>query len=179
MFTVEQIVNSQKSNLETSFGLAGTFFEGVQQLMDLNMEVAKSALSEAAQATRAALSIKDPQELVALQATLLQPAAEKAAAYTRSVYEIAASTGAEVTRVVEATTAEGRARFLAIVDTAIKNAPAGSEQGVSLFKSAFAAANNAIESAQKASKQATEVAQANFNSLTTTAVRATKSKRAA
>ena len=179
MFTVEQIVNSQKSNLETSFGLAGTFFEGVQQLMDLNMEVAKSALSEAAQATQAALSIKDPQELVALQATLLQPAAEKAAAYTRSVYEIAASTGAEVTRVVEATTAEGRARFLAIVDTAIKNAPAGSEQGVSLFKSAFAAANNAIESAQKASKQATEVAQANFNSLTTTAVRATKSKRAA
>ena len=179
MFTAEQIVNSQKSNLETSFGLAGTFFEGVQQLMDLNMEVAKSALSEAAQATQAALSIKDPQELVALQATLLQPAAEKAAAYTRSVYEIAASTGAEVTRVVEATTAEGRARFLAIVDTAIKNAPAGSEQGVSLFKSAFAAANNAIESAQKASKQATEVAQANFNSLTTTAVRATKSKRAA
>jgi phasin family protein len=179
MFTVEQIVNSQKTNLETSFGLAGTFFEGVQQLMDLNMEVAKSALSEAAQTAQAALSIKDPQELVALQATLLQPMAEKAAAYTRSVYEIAATTGAEVTRVVEATTAEAQARLVAIIDTAVKNAPAGSEQGVSLFKSAFTAANNAIESAQKASKQATEVAQANFNSLTTTAVRATKSKRAA
>jgi phasin family protein len=179
MFTVEQIVNSQKTNLETSFGLAGTFFEGVQQLMDLNMEVAKSALSEAAQTAQAALSIKDPQELVALQATLLQPMAEKAAAYTRSVYEIAATTGAEVTRVVEATTAEAQARLVAIIDTAVKNAPAGSEQGVSLFKSAFTAANNAIESAQKASKQATEVAHANFNSLTTTAVRATKSKRAA
>ncbi|HEY1436711.1 MAG TPA: phasin family protein [Casimicrobiaceae bacterium] len=179
MFTVEQIVNSQKTNLETSFGLAGTFFEGVQQLMDLNMEVAKSALSEAAQTAQAALSIKDPQELVALQATLLQPMAEKAAAYTRSVYEIAATTGAEVTRVVEATTAEAQARLVAIIDTAVKNAPAGSEQGVSLFKSAFTAANNAIESAQKASKQATEVAQANFNSLTATAVRATKSKRAA
>jgi phasin family protein len=179
MFTVEQIVNSQKTNLETSFGLAGTFFEGVQQLMDLNMEAAKSALSEAAQTAQAALSIKDPQELVALQATLLQPMAEKAAAYTRSVYEIAATTGAEVTRVVEATTAEAQARLVAIIDTAIKNAPAGSEQGVSLFKSAFTAANNAIESAQKASKQATEVAQANFNSLTATAVRATKNKRAA
>jgi len=179
MFTIEQIVNSQKTHLETSFGLAGTFFEGFQQLMDLNMEAAKSALSEAAQTSQAVLSVKDPQDLVALQATLLQPVAEKAAAYTRSVYEIAASTGAEVTRVVEATTAEAQARVVAIIDTAVKNAPAGSQQGVALFKSAFAAANNAIESAQKASKQATEVAQANFNSLTTTAVRATKSKRAA
>lgn len=179
MFTVEQIVNSQRANLETSFSLAGTFFEGVQQLADLNIAVAKSALSEAAQTAQAALSIKDPQELAALQATLLPPMAEKAAAYTRSVYEIAATTGAEVTRVVEATTAEAQARLVAIIDTAVKNAPAGSEQGVSFFKSAFAAANNAIESAQKASKQATDVAQANFNALTTTAVRATKSKRAA
>ncbi|MDQ2736874.1 MAG: phasin family protein [Pseudomonadota bacterium] len=179
MITVEQIVNSQKSNVETSFGLAGTFFEGVQQLIELNVEAAKSALSQAAQTSQAALSIKDPQELVALQATLIQPGAEKAAAYVRGVYDIAASTGVEVTRVVEAMTAEARARFLAVIDTSVKNAPAGSEHGVALVKSAIAAANNAIESAQKASKQATEVAQANFDSLTTTAVRATKSKRAA
>lgn len=84
-----------------------------------------------------------------------------------------------MTRVVEATTAEARARFLAIVDTAVKNAPAGSEHGVALVKSAVAAANNAIESAQKASKQANEVAQANFDTLTSTAARATKSKRTA
>ena len=179
MITVEQIVNSQKSNVETSFGLAGIFFEGVQQLIALNVEATKSALSDAAQTTQVALSIKDPQELVALRATLLQPVAEKATAYARGVYEITTSTGAEVTRVAEATTAEARARFLAIIDTAVKNAPAGREHGVSLVKSAVAAANNAIESAQKAAKQATAVAQANFDSLTTTAVRATKSKRAA
>lgn len=178
MFT-EQIVNSQKTHLETSFGLAGTFFEGVQHLADLNMEVAKSALSEAAQTAQAALSVKDPRELVGLQATLLQPMAEKAEAYTRSVYEIAATTGAHASRVVEATTAEAQDRLVAIIDTSVKNALAGGEQGVSLFKSAFSAANNAIECAQKASRQATEVAQANFNSLTTTAVGATRSQRAA
>ena len=178
MITVEQIVTSQKSNLETSFGLAGTIFEGVQQLVEFNIQAAKSALAEAAQTTQAALSIKDPQELVAFQTALLQPAGEKAAAYTRGVYEIAASTGAEVTRILEATTAEARARFMAVVDTAVKNAPAGSEHGVALVKSAIAAANNAIESAQQASKQASEVAQANFDSLTSTAARAAKSKRA-
>lgn len=179
MTTVEQIVNAQKTNVEASFGLASTIFEGVEQLIELNIAAAKSALSEAAQTSHAALSIRDPQELAALQATLLQPASEKAAAYARGVYEIATSTGANVTRVLEATTAEARAEFVAIIESAVKNTPAGSEHGVSLLKSAIAAANNAIESAQKASKQATEVAHANFNSLTTTAVRATKSKLAA
>jgi hypothetical protein len=50
-------------------------------------------------------------------------------------------------------------------------------------KSAVAAASNAFESVQKATKQAAEVADANFQAMSTTAVRATqaatKSKRAA
>jgi hypothetical protein len=55
---------------------------------------------------------------------------------------------------------------------------------VSLVKSAMAAANNAYESVQKAAKQATDVAEANFQAMTTTAVKATqaaspKAKRAA
>ena len=42
------------------------------------------------------------------------------------------------------------------------------------MKSAVAAANNALESVQKAVKQATEVAESNFNTVTATAVNATK-----
>ena len=61
----------------------------------------------------------------------------------------------------------------AMVDTAVKNAPAGTESAVALVKSAVAAANNAYESVHKAAKQATEVAEANFNALTTQAVKAT------
>ena len=51
------------------------------------------------------------------------------------------------------------------------------------MKSAVAAANNAYESVQKATKQAAEVAEANFQAMTSTAVSATqaaaKAKRAA
>jgi phasin family protein len=178
MLTVEQIVNTQKTNVDTLFGLTGKAFEGVEKLIELNISAAKNAIAEAAQTTQAVLSAKDPQELMALQSSLLQPAAEKAAAYTRYVYEIAASTGAEVTRVAEAQTAEAQAKFMSIVDTAVKNAPAGTENGVALIKSAVAAATNAIETAQKAAKQAAEVAEANFNAMSTTAVRATKGKKA-
>ena len=174
MVTVEQLVNTQKSNIDTLLGLTGKALEGVEMLIELNLQVAKSVLTEAAANSKAALSVKDAQELLALQSSLLQPAAEKAAAYSRSVYEIAASTGAEVSRVAEAQAAEAQAKFMAIVDTAVKNAPAGTENGVALIKSAVAAANNAIETAQKAAKQAAEVAEANFNAMSTTAVRATK-----
>jgi phasin family protein len=102
MITVEQIVNTQKTNIDTFFGLTGKAFEGVEKLIELNISAAKNAMTEAAQTTKLVLSAKDPQELVALQTSLLQPAAEKAAAYGRYVYEIAASTGAEVSRVAEA-----------------------------------------------------------------------------
>ena len=42
------------------------------------------------------------------------------------------------------------------------------------MKSAVAAANNALESVQKAVKQATEVAESNFNTVAANAVNATK-----
>ena len=89
MMTVEQIVAVQKSNVETLYGLAGTAFEGIEKLVELNLQVAKNAIAEAAQTTQSVLSVKDAQELLALQASLLQPAAEKVAAYHRYIYEIA------------------------------------------------------------------------------------------
>ena len=182
MLTAEQVFSAHKSNLDVLFGLSSKAFEGVEKFVELNLQTARAALTETAEATRAALSVKDAQELLALQAGLLQPVAEKAAAYSRHVYEIVAATNAEVTKVAEATTSEAQAKFLAVVDTAVKNAPAGSENVVALVKSAVAAATNAYDGVQKATKQATDVAEANFQALSSTAVRATqapKGKRAA
>jgi phasin family protein len=177
MITVEQIADAQKTSIDTLSGLASKAFEGVEKLIELNVLAAKTAMTGAVQTAKLALSAKGPQELIALQASLLQPAAEKAAAYGRSAYEIAASTGAEVKRVAEAQSAEAQARFMTLVDTAVKNAPAGTGNGVALFKSAVAAANNAIETAQKAAKQGAEVAEANFKAMSSAAVRSTKAKK--
>ena len=178
MLTAEQVLASQKASVETLFGLTSKAFEGVEKLVELNLTASKAALAEAAGTTQALLSVKDAQELLALQAGLIQPAAEKAASYGRLVYEIAASTGAEVSRVAEATASDAQAKFMSVVDNAVKNAPAGTENAVALVKSAVAAANNAFESVQKAGKQAAEVADANFQAMSTTAVRAAKAKKA-
>jgi phasin family protein len=183
MLTAEQLVAAQKANVQTLFGLTGKAFEGVEKLVELNLQVARAALGEAGEAATAAMSVKDAQELLSLQASYLQPAAEKVAAYNRHVYDIAAATNAEVVKVAEAQAAEAQKKFMNLVDSASKNAPAGTENAVALVRSAVAAANNAFESVQKAAKQAADITEANFQAMTNTAVKAsqgmTKTKRAA
>ena len=174
VLTVEQVVAAQKANIETLFGLTNKAFEGVEKIVELNMTASKAALSEVAGHTQTVLSVKDLQELIALQSGLLQPLAEKAAAYSRHLYDIASSTGAEFTKAVEGQASDAQSKFAALVDSAAKNAPAGSEAAVAILKSSVSAANNALESVQKAVKQATEVAEANFNAVATTATTATK-----
>lgn len=184
MLTAEQLLAAHKANMSTLFDVSQKAFEGVEKLMELNLQVAKASLDEAAAHTKAVFSVKDAQELLALQASMLQPSAEKAAAYGRHVYDIASTTGAEVSKIAESQIGEAQKKFVAIVDSAVKNAPAGTENAVVLVKSAVAAANNAFDTVQKAAKQAADVAEANFQAITNTAVKATaaassKGRRAA
>jgi phasin family protein len=183
MLTAEQVLAAHKANVETLFGLTTKAFEGVEKLVELNLQVAKATMSEAAENAKAALSVKDAQELLALQSGLLQPAAEKAAAYSRHLYDIVAATSADLSKLVEAQTSEAQSKFMSAVDAAVKNAPAGSENVVALVKSAVAAANNAFEGAQKAAKQAATVAESSFEALAASAEKVTqtttKSRRAA
>ncbi|MBA3592955.1 MAG: phasin family protein [Pseudomonadota bacterium] len=174
MLTAEQIMASHKANIETLFGLTSKAFEGVEKLVELNVQASKAALAESANHTQSLMGVKDAQELLALQAGLFQPLAEKTAAYSRHLYDIATATGAEVGKSFEGQAAEAQAKFMGLVDSASKNAPAGSETAVAVMKSAVAAANNAVESMQKAVKQATDMAEANFTAVTNTAVNASK-----
>ncbi len=192
MLTAEQILAAQKANIETLFGLTNKAFEGFEKLVELNVTASKAALSDAASHTQALLSVRDAQDLLALQAGLIQPLAEKTAAYSRHLYDIAAGTGAEFGKAFaadvaevqnrfaefgkafEADAAEAQKTFISLADNAAKNAPAGTEAAVAVLKSAVTATNSAFESVQKAVKQAGEVAEANFNMVATSAVNASK-----
>ncbi len=172
--TPDQIAAANKANLETLFGLTNKAFEGVEKLVELNLQVAKATLAESAENAKATMAVKDAQELMALQTSLLQPSAEKAAAYSRHLYDIAQATSAEFSKTAEAQLAEIQKNFAGVVDGALKNAPAGSENAVTLVKSAISAANNAYESVQKAAKQATDMAEANFTAVSNTAMKASQ-----
>jgi phasin family protein len=174
MLTVEQVMASQKASIETLLGLTSKAFEGVEKIVELNLTASKAALAESAEHAKAMLSVKDAQELMALQSGLLQPLAEKTAAYSRHLYDIATGSTTELSKAFEGQAAEAQKKFMGLVDNAAKNAPAGSETAVAVMKSAVAAASNALESVQKAVKQATDVAEANFNAVAASAVDAAK-----
>ncbi len=174
MLTAEQLISAQKANMETLFGLTQKAFEGVEKLVELNVQASRVALTESASSAQALMSVKDAQELLALQATLMQPLADKTAAYSRQLYEIASGAGAEFTKAAESQAAEAQQKFMALVDNLAKNAPAGSETAVAVMKNAVAAATNAMESVQKAVKQASEIAESNMQAVANTALNATK-----
>ncbi|MEY4100640.1 MAG: hypothetical protein RL300_1811, partial [Pseudomonadota bacterium] len=73
MLTVEQVLASQKANVETLLGLTSKAFEGVEKIVELNLSASKAALAETGDTAKAMLSVKDAQELLALQSGLLQP----------------------------------------------------------------------------------------------------------
>jgi phasin family protein len=161
-FTPDQFAAAQKSNLSHLFALTNTAFEGFQKLTELNLQAVRTTLAEGQENVEAVLAGKDLREVFVAQGNLAQPAAEKAVAYARHVFEIASSTQAELSKAVEAQYAQHNLNVQAFVDTFVKNAPAGSEALTALLQSSVAAASTTYQSFQDAAKQTAEVAKANF-----------------
>jgi phasin family protein len=174
MINVEQIAATNKANLDNLFGLSNKAFAGVEKMVELNLTAGRAALAESAAHAKAVLAAKDAQELVALQTSFIQPLAEKSAAYSRHIYDIAQGTSAELTKGFEGKAAEGQQAVQSYIESALKNAPAGSEQAVAFFKQAMTASNTAAESVQKAIKQAADLAESQIQTVTENAVKASK-----
>jgi phasin family protein len=163
----EQFSNATKANLDSQFALLTALtsktFEGVEKLVDLNINTAKSALENSSATARQLLAAKDPQEFFSLTASQAQPNAEKALSYSRQVAAIAADTGAEFSRAAESQFAEVNRKVISLVDEVTKNAPAGSETYVSALKTAISNANAGYEQFTKTTKQAAEAIESNLN----------------
>jgi phasin family protein len=185
MFTTPaQFATSNKTNVEAMLTLANTAFASAERLAALNLNTARALLEDSVSNAKALLGVKDIQGFVALQTTLAQPAAEKAVAYSRSIYEIATQTQEEVSKIVESQFAEANKNVTAALDLATKNAPAGSDVAVAAVKSAIAAANSAYDNMTKAVKQVAEITEANVTAATNATVKAVgttaaKAKKAA
>lgn len=177
MNTPEQFTQMNTEALETLQAVATKSFEGFEKLAELNLQTIKSSMTESNEQIKTLLGAKDPKALTELAATAGKPAAEKVAAYSKSFYDIASQTGAEIAKLFEKQIAEGNKQFAASIDAMAKNAPAGSEGVMTFVKSAMSAANTAYEQVNKAGKQVAEMAEANLASVAKTP--AAPSKKAA
>ncbi len=170
--TPAQLVELQKGQLDAINSLGHTVFNAAEKLVALNLAAAKALMQDAADTTQTLLGAKDVQELVALSSTLSQPTIEKAVSYSRNMYGIASGASAEISKIVEAQLADGNRKVSELIEFATKNAPAGSEPALSMFKSAVAASNTAFDTVNKAAKQAADWAESNFAAAASATVNA-------
>ena len=180
---IENLVSANKAAVENVTTIANGAIANAERLAALNLNTARSLMEDSVANVKAMLGAKDPQQFVALQSTLVQPFIEKFVAYSRSVYEIAADSHEDVSKIVEAQVAEVSKTVSDVLDKATKNAPAGTEGAIAAVKSAIAAANAAYENINKATKQAVEMTEANVAAATAKTVKAvgaaTKAKKSA
>lgn len=164
--TTEKFVSASKANVETLMAFANTAFASAERLAALNLNTARTLLEGTVSSTKAAMELKNPQDLLAFQKSLLVPAVNNAVAYSRSVYEIATETQAVLNKLCEGQVAEIKGNVETAIATAMKNAPAGSDVALAAVKSAMASANTAYETVKKSSQQAVEMAEANVKAAT-------------
>ncbi|QCP48309.1 phasin family protein [Trinickia violacea] len=160
---LEQTVATQKASLDRTFGLLNKAIAGFQKFVSLNRQEFKSTLAENQEIAAKALSVKDLQELLALQASQVQLAVEKAQSYWRHVYEITAIAQAEFTETIEAQFNRYPRDVQAFIDNLAKNAPTGSEAVLSASRSVMETVSSASEAARKAAKLAVETAENNVS----------------
>ena len=171
-FTNDQLIATQKSNVEAFAGLSEKAFSSFEKLIELNMAASKALLGESIGHLQALTEVKDAQALMTLQSSLVKPMAEKAASYSRHVYDIVSGSSADFTKVFESASAESQKAVTELLETSLKNAPAGSEAAVAVIKTAMTAGNNAVETAQKSAKQAAQLVESNITALSTAAQKA-------
>jgi phasin family protein len=171
----EQFLANAKTTLASLTDLAATSLAGFEKLVALNLATAKSAIADSAEQLQAAASVKSPQDLSAVTG-LVQPAAEKAAAYGRAVAAIVTETSTALAKTAEGQLAEVQAQAVATIEATLKHAPAGSETAVAAFKTALANGQKALETAQAQARQAAKAVEKSLATATDLAVKSTKTK---
>lgn len=162
----EQLAAAAKAHFESQFQLLNTLtgkaFEGMEKVIELNMNAAKTSLDEATGAAREVGAATDPQALLSASAAQLQPNAEKALDYNRRLAEIGDDIYAEFSKVAEEQVAESRKKLQALIDEAEKNAPAGSENAIAAMKAILGNADASYDQVMRSARQAVDVLRNNM-----------------
>ena len=173
MLKINTFADANKASVDTLFGMSSQALQVAEQLAALNLQAIKTSTAEFAQLIQAALSAKSPTDLVDMQTAALQAAPQKALGYATQVKEIFAATAAGLRSAVEAQVADVQAKFLEAVNGLLNNIP-GSESALALVKSAVAAANNAYDGMNKASKQVFDAVDANVTEVAETGLQTSR-----
>jgi len=164
----EQVAAVTKAQVEGAVKFATFGLEATEKFVDFQLKHAKVAVGDAVASAKSMADMKEPAALPDMKATLVDPAVEKMTAYAKGLYELSAATQTQFSKMIEEHMTLVNNQMVSMLDAAAKNGPAGSDLAVSAMKSALAAANSAYDNMSKATRQASDLAQANLATVTET-----------
>ncbi|WP_321964481.1 TIGR01841 family phasin [Paraburkholderia sp. J7] len=161
----EQFRANYQAGVAAFFALTKPVFQGVQAVIDLNVQASKAAIAESEATLKGALQSGNPSEFLTQQIGASQQAAAKAMSYGRHLVDIATTTQNELIQAAQVQSGEQEQRFKAFSEGLTQNAPVGAESFIAAMNSTFAAVNNAAETLRGVTRQAIETAQSNFQNV--------------
>ncbi|HUL41501.1 MAG TPA: phasin family protein [Burkholderiales bacterium] len=147
-----------KNSLENVLRFTKITMESAERLVKLQLEAAKQAVEENAKNAKSLSELKDLGEVMALRAKLAESGVEKALNFSRSVYEVASQTQAELTKLFEESLSAYTKDLVNVIEKTTKSAPGGSDLALAALKSTIAATQAAVDGMTKAAKEVSELA---------------------
>ena len=160
MNTVNPLSELGNVAVETSTRWTRISMDSAERTINVQLEYAKGALSQASLTARAVAGAKDVQELISLRGKIAENALENLMGYSRSLYEVAAEAQSEFSRLAQERMSRFQQAVSDGVDQAAGSTPGGSDAAVAAFKSSLAATTAAFDTFAKAAKQASSFADA-------------------
>ena len=161
----EQLAAWQKAALESTLTYAQASLSSAEQLLKLNLDVARNSLEQAGKNTRDLLAISDPQELAQLQSKFAQANMQQTASYAQNIYEIVSQTQSLLTELNEEQFSRLNKDAVAGAEKLSKGAPGG-DVAANTVKSTLAATNAMMDNLNRATKQFAELSEASIKAAT-------------
>lgn len=167
----ESLAAASKSTADSLLSIFDAGLSSFEKLSSLNFSATRSALAEQFENSKTLFEVRDPNQLLALQGSLIQPGVEKLATYSRNVHAISVETQDAFVKLAESRQAELNQGITTALERLAKSS-GNSELAVTAFKSALSAANSAFDNANKTARHVADIAEASVNAATSATARA-------
>jgi phasin family protein len=179
MIKVDQFTAANEAAINQFAHFAQLSLANLEKFAAIGLDAARDSVDQATAHAASLAGAKDVHEVIAINSAALEPVMKRAYTYSRTVYETAAETNAELKRVFEKQAAEMNNASVGAFEEAFKYAPAGSEAYVGNMKSAIAAAQGAYANLAAINKQLYDTVEKTVEQNVATVQAATKPAKAA
>lgn len=155
----EHLSGWRSAAIDTTIACTQAALAGAEALLELNLQAARRALEQHAEAARALLGTADPAELMRVRTRLVEQTMQQAAAYAQDVYELVSETQAQLARHAERQLAGFNDDLVRRAGEALEGSP-GAEVAVAAVRSSLAASAAMIENLNRATRQFADVSEA-------------------